>query len=181
MTKSEHIKAVWHRVDLYVINVLVVLLAGAVGAAIMNWLNSIERMQLIDRFPTVRAEERASCVREFKGKIDDLTRLNEQGARSLEDLRTQMSDTHEITAYMLRYLGDRAKVTDARTAAMLKQTRAAAAAANAAQQTSVQVEQKVAVAASKAGEAASTAQAVSKKLDTAVHPPQPAKPWAGAR
>lgn len=37
--------------------------------------------------------------------------------------------THELAPYTLRFLGDRAKVNEARTATMLKQTRAAAAAA----------------------------------------------------
>lgn len=180
MTNTQRLKAFWRRIDIFVLFTLVVLLAAAGGASVMNWINSRERMQLIDRFPMIRAEERAACVREFQGKVDDLTRLNVQGAQSLADLRTQMGETQQLVASTLRFLGDRAKLTDARQAALLKQTREAAIAAASAQQASVQVEKNVAVAATKAGEAASTAQAVSKKLDTAVHPALPAKPWVGS-
>ncbi|WP_321904371.1 hypothetical protein [Paraburkholderia tropica] len=179
MTKGQRLKAVWQRVDIFVLFAMVVLLAMAAGAAVMNWINQRERMQLIDRFPVVRAEERAACVREFTGRINDLTKLNQQGAASLADLRQQMADTHELARFTLQFLGDRARISDAKSAAMLKQTREAAQAATAAQQTSVQVERKVAAAASKADEAASTAQDVSRKLDTAVRPPLPAKPWVG--
>ncbi|QGZ56766.1 hypothetical protein [Paraburkholderia acidiphila] len=179
MTKGQRLKALWHRIDIFVLFAMIVLLAMAAGAAVMNWINQRERMQLVDRFPLVRSEEREACVREFQGKIEDLTRLNQHDAAALDELRTQMADTHELAAYTLRFLGDRARITDARTAAMLKQAREAAQAATAAQQTSVQVERKVTDAATKAGEAASTAQDVSRKLETAVRPPLPAKPWIG--
>ncbi|BCF88657.1 hypothetical protein [Paraburkholderia largidicola] len=188
MTKGEHIKAVWFRVDLYIINVLVVLLAGAVGAAIMNWMNSAERTLLVARFPVVRAEERAACTREFSSQINGLKstlaareEMDKRTAADVADMKTLMQTTNELAAYTLRFLGDRARVNDQRTAAMLKQTKEAAAAASAAQKTTATVEQKVTDVAVKTDEAASTVQAVSKKLDTAVRPALPAKPWAGAR
>ncbi|CAB3783369.1 hypothetical protein LMG28688_01633 [Paraburkholderia caffeinitolerans] len=179
MTKGQRLKAIWHRVDIFVLFAMVVMLAMAAGAAVMNWLNQRERMQLLDRFPGIRAEERASCVREFQGRIDGLTRLNQQGAIALNDLRNQMSDTHELAVQTLTFLADRARITDASTAAMLKQARVAAQTAAATQQSTAQVEKKVTAAATKAGEAASTAQDLSRKLDAAVRAPLPAKPWVG--
>lgn len=179
MTNSQRLKALWFRIDVFFLSTLVVLLAMAAGAGVMNWINQGERMQLVNRFPTVRAEERAACVREFKGRIDDLTQLNERSAQDLADLRPLIKDTHDVAAYTLRFLGDRARISDKRTTAVLQQAKQAAQAATAAQQTSAQVERKVAVAATKADEAASTAQAVSRKLDTATRPALPAKPWAG--
>ncbi|MEX3967254.1 hypothetical protein AB4Y42_34355 [Paraburkholderia sp. EG286B] len=179
MTKGQRLKAFWHRIDIFVLFAMVVLLAMAAGASVMNWVNQRERMQLVDRMPLVRSEEREACVREFKGRIDDLTKMNQHDAAALDDLRNQMADTRELAAYTLRFLGDRARISDATTAAMLKQARQAAAAATAAQQTSAQVEKKVSATATKVDEAASTAQAVSRKLDTAVRPALPAKPWIG--
>lgn len=180
---GESLKATWFRIDIYVGCFLVVVASALAGAAGMNWFNARERMTLIERFPVVRAEERAACTREFTAQINGLKQLNEQGAQALIDLKAQMSDTHEVVAYTLRFLGDRARVTDARTAAMLKQTRQAAAAASVAAAKTEVVEQKVAVAASKADEAASTAKATEKKLDTATHPTAvvPSTPWAGNR
>jgi hypothetical protein len=187
---GESLKATWFRIDIYVGCFLVIVASAAAGAAVMNWFNARERITLIERFPVVRAEERAACTREFSAQIDGLKRLNEQGAQALVALQSQMNDTHNVVAYTLRFLGDRAKISDARTAAMLKQARAAAVAANTAaekteavaQKTEV-VEQKVTVAATKADEAASTAKATEKKLDTATHPTAvvPSTPWAGNR
>ncbi|CAG9256322.1 hypothetical protein [Paraburkholderia caribensis] len=188
MTKGEHIKAVWHRWDLYIVNVLVVVLAGAVGAAIMNWLNSTERASLLTRFPVVRAEERAACTREFSSQINGLKstlaareEMDKRTAADVADMKTLMQTTNELAAYTLRFLGDRARVNDQRTAAMLKQTKEAAAAATAAQKSTATVEQKVNDAAVKADEAASTAKAVGRQLDRATQPTLPAKPWAGSR
>ncbi|AET90691.1 hypothetical protein BYI23_B000840 [Burkholderia sp. YI23] len=107
--------------------------------------------------------------------------MNQQATQALSDIRAQMEDTHEVVAYTLRFLGDRAKLTDARQAALIKQARQAAAAATVAAQKTEAVEQKVTVATAKAVEAASTAKAVDKKLDTAVQPPLQAQPWAGTR
>ncbi|POR52742.1 hypothetical protein B0G62_10439 [Paraburkholderia eburnea] len=179
MTNGQRLKLFWHRIDVFVLSTLVVLLAMAAGAGVMNWLNQRERMQLVDRFPAVRAEERAACVHEFQGRIDDLTQLNERSAQALADLRSLIKDTHDVAQYTLRFLGDRARISDQHTTAVLQQARQAAQAATAAQQTSAQVERKVAVAAAKADEAASTAQAVSQKLDTATRPALPGRPWAG--
>lgn len=180
---GEALKATWYRIDIYVGCLLIIVASAAAGAAGMNWFNARERMTLIERFPIVRAEERAACTREFSAQVNGLKKLNEQGAQALIDLKSQMADTHEVVAYTLRFLGDRARVNDARTAAMLKQTRQAAAAASAAAAKTEVVEQKVAVAASKADEAASTAKATEKKLDTATHPTAvvPSTPWAGNR
>ncbi|MDR5761970.1 hypothetical protein [Caballeronia sp. LZ035] len=171
----------WRQFKLLIAVGLLVLVAGFAGAQWQSRADADERAVLIERFPKVRAEERAACTREFTAQVDGLTALNEQGKRALDDIRAQMEDTHEVVAYTLRFLGDRAKVNDARTAAMLKQTRAAAAAATTAAEKTESVEQKVTVATAKAVEAASTAKAVDKKLDTAVQPPQPAQPWVGNR
>jgi len=146
-----------------------------------------ERTELIRHFPVVRSEERAACMREYSAQIDGLKATaaarderDKQTAADVADMKSLMKTTNDLAAYTLRFLGDRARVNDEHTAAMLKQTREAAAAATAAQKTTVQVEQKVNVAAVKADEAASTAKAVDKKLDTATHPALPAKPWAGS-
>jgi hypothetical protein len=58
-------------------------------------------------------------MREFAGRIEGLQKLNERGDQALIDLKAQMTDTHELAAYTLRNLGDRAKLTDARQATML--------------------------------------------------------------
>lgn len=179
MTPGQRLTNLWHRVAGAAGIFLVFTSAVGVGAAGMYLADRNERMQLVDRFPTVRAEERAACTREFQAQIDGLTKLHEQDSAAFADLRSQMADTHDVVTYTLRYLGDRAKVTDARTGVLLKQAREAANAAAAAQQTTAQVEKKVTVAATKADEAASTAKAVDEKLDTATRPALPAKPWAG--
>jgi hypothetical protein len=167
----------------------------AAGYFLGQWGMSTERAQwadersaLMKRFPVVRAEERAACTREYSAQIDGLKATaaardarDEQTASDVADMKTLMKTTNDLAAYTLRFLGDRARVNDARTATMLKQTREAVVAATAAQQTTVQVEKKVNVAAVKADEAASTAKAVDRKLDTATHPALPSKPWAGAR
>lgn len=167
----------------------------AAGYFLGQWGMSIERakwnderIELTRRFPAVRAEERAACTREYTAQINGLKStaaardaLEKQTAADISDMRVLMKTTNDLAAYTLRFLGDRARVNDQRSAAMLKQTREAAAAAAAAQQTTAQVEQKVNVAAVKADEAASTAKAVDRKLDTATHPALPAKPWAGSR
>ncbi|BCQ23172.1 hypothetical protein NK8_12970 [Caballeronia sp. NK8] len=163
---------------------------AAVGFFIGQWGMSVERASwqaersmYLARFPKVRQETREACTREFAGRIEGLEKLNERSEQALADLKAQMTDTHELAAYTLRFLGDRAKLTDARTATMLKQTRAAAAAAVAAAKKTEVVEQKVSVATASAAEAASTAKATEKKLDTATHPTAvaPSTPWAGSR
>ena len=149
-----------------------------------NW--QAERTAYVKAMPVVRAEERAACMREYSAQIDGLKAtaaardaLDRQTAADVADMKSLMKTTNDLAAYTLRFLGDRARVNDQQSAAMLKQTREAAAAATAAQKTTAQVEQKVNVAAVKADEAASTAKAVDKKLDTAPRPALPAKPWSG--
>lgn len=146
-----------------------------------------ERAGYIKSVPVARAEERAACMREYTAQIDGMKAtaaardaLDRQTAADVADMKSLMKTTNDLAAYTLRFLGDRARVNDAQSAAMLKQAREAAVAATAAQKTTVQVEQKVNVAAVKADEAASTAKAVDRKLDSATHAPLPAKPWAGS-
>lgn len=180
MTRVQRLGNLWHRVAGFVGIFLVAVSLVAIGAAGMYWMDKGERMQLVERFPIVRAEERAACTREFTAKLEGMERLSKQGARAQADIEAQMRTTNELAAYTLRFLGDRARITDARAAVMLEQTRAAAVAANTAAQKSAQIAQKADVAAVKADEAASTAKAIDRRLDTAVHPPLPAKPWAGS-
>lgn len=176
----------WRLVRLLFGFALLLSVAGFVGAQWQQRLDSEERSVLVARFPIVKEQERAACTREFTAKVEGLERVNKQVAQALADNRAQMDDMHELAAYTLRFLGDRAKLNDARQADVIKQARAAAAAANTAakksevvvQKTEV-VEQKVNVATVNAAEAASTAKAVNKRLDTAVQPPQTAKPWIG--
>ncbi|RKE35308.1 hypothetical protein B0G76_1371 [Paraburkholderia sp. BL23I1N1] len=165
----------------------------AAGYFLGQWGMSVERAKwadergaLMKRFPIARADERAACTREYSAQIEGLKAtaaardaMASQTAADVVDMKSLMKTTNDLAAYTLRFLGDRARVNDERSATMLKQTREAAAAATAAQKTTVQVEQKVSVAADKADEAASTAKAVDRKLDTATHPALPAKPWAG--
>jgi hypothetical protein len=169
----------WRQIKLLVAVAMLILVAGFAGAQWQSRADSEERATLIARFPIVKEQERAACTREFTAKIDGLELVNKQGGESLAALKAQMQDMHEIVAYTLRYLGDRAKLNDARQAAIIKQAREAATAANAAAQKTDVVEQKVNVATAKAVEAASTAKAVDKKLETAVQPPLPPQPWMG--
>lgn len=171
----------WRQAKLLVAVTLLILVAGFAGAQWQQRSDAEERATLISRFPVVRADERRACEREFGSQIAGLQRLNEQGSRALADLRGQMDETHEVVAYTLRYLGDRAHINDKRQAEIIAQARKAATAANVAVQKTEVVAQQVNVATAKAVEAASTAKAVDKKLDTAVQPPQPPQPWAGNR
>lgn len=153
--------------------VMVLLLASVAGFCGAQWQqrsDAQERATLISRFPIVRADERRACEREFAGQI-----------AGYKDLKTQMDETHELAAYTLRFLGDRARINDERQSTIIRQARdAAAAAAVAAKKTEV-VEQKVNVATASAAEAASAARAVGKKLDSAVQPARSAQPWIGNR
>lgn len=155
------------------------------GMAVMYWINRAERMQLVNRFPQARATAAASATEaadaKYATQIASLKSENATLKQSQELIAKSVADTNQIASYTLRFLGDRAKLTDARQAALIKQTKQAAEAATVAAQKTEAVEQKVNVAASKADEAASTAKAVDKKLDTAVHPALPPQPWAGNR
>lgn len=171
----------WQQVKLLVAVAMLAAVAGFIGAQWQQRVDSNERTVLLDRFPKVRAEERAACTREFAAKVEGLERVNQRGADDLAAMKQSIDATNQIVAYTLRFLGDRARLTDARQAALIKQARAAAVAANVAAQKTEAVEQKVNVATAKATEAASTAKAVDKKLDTAVQPPKSPQPWAGNR
>ena len=171
----------WQQIKLLVAVAMLAAVAGFIGAQWQQRVDANERAVLIDRFPIVRAQERAACTREFTAQINGLTAVNERGAEDLAAMKQSIADTNQIVAYTLRFLGDRARLTDARQAAMIQQARQAAIAANVAAQKTEVVEQKVTVATAKAVEAASTAKAVDKKLDSAIQPPLPAQPWAGTR
>ena len=190
MTRSQRLKALWTRIDSYVWNILVMLVVAATSAGLMNWFNSHQRAVLLDRFPIVRAQERLSCEKEYDAKISGFRALaverdkREAGqTQAMADLKTQAADLHELVAYILRYMGDRAKVADRNAAIQLKEAKAAAAAAVDAKQKTEQVGAKVEVAVAKADEAASAVKQVDKKLETAVHPTAavPPTPWIGNR
>ncbi|AQG98358.1 hypothetical protein A9R05_05605 [Burkholderia sp. KK1] len=155
------------------------------GMATMYWINRGERMQLLGRFPAARATAAASATEaadaRYAVEIGSLKAQNESLKQSQEIIARSVADTNAIAAYTLRFLGDRARINDARQATLMKQAKEATAAASAAAQKTEAVEQKVAVAATKADEAANTAKAVDKKLETATHPALPAQPWAGSR
>lgn len=138
-----------------------------------------ERNKLIARFPIVRKESYDAGVASSAAKIASLQKQIED----FGDMKAMIAETHELSAYTLRFLGDRAKINDQRTAAMLKQSKVAAAAAVDAKQTVEKVDQKVNVAVVKADEAASAVKSVGKKLETATHPTAavPPTPWAGNR
>lgn len=186
MTGGQRLKTFWNRYDLYVGNVLLVVTSLGVGAGVMNWLNSHERSVLIDRFPIVRAEERAACTREFSAQLTSVRNaaagsaaLAKQTADDMTDLKALMKTTNDLAAYTLRFLGDRAKHADQVNATVLKQTKVAAEAAVDAKQTAQAADQKLNVVAGEAHDAKQTAQAVDKKLETATRPALPAKPWIG--
>lgn len=179
MTRGQRLKALWSRIDAYVWNVLVMVIVAAASAGLVNWFNAHERVVLMDQFPVVRSEERAACTREFAAKMDGLTALNkQQGAASL-DIKRQSEATLATLQALQIWLSRRATVNDQQAASMLKQSRAAAVAAATAAQKTDAVEQQVNVAVVKANDAANTAKAVDKKLETATRPALPAKPWIG--
>lgn len=129
-----------------------------------------ERAAYIKRFPQVRAEERASCTREYEAQLTGLRELGvERDKREAEQTKA-MADLHDLTAYMLRFVGDRARIADKNAAQQLKEARVAAAAAVDAKEKTEQVNQKVEVAVAKADEAASAVKSVDQKLETAVRP-----------
>ena len=173
------INQAWHEVKLLVAVGLLLIVAGFLGAQWQSRADSDERSVLIDRFPIVRAQERASCAKEYDAKVDGLRALGIERDKREAAQTAAMADLHNLTAYTLRFLGDRARINDQRNAAMMKQTAVAAQAAQTVQKTAEQIDRKVAVAVVKADEAAATAKAVDKKLETAVQPPQPPKPWIG--
>ncbi|WP_250451222.1 hypothetical protein [Caballeronia sp. ATUFL_M2_KS44] len=184
------IKEFWHRVDGPIFGVVLLGACCGITYVVKDRIDSSasatwekERAQYVKRFPEVRAEERASCTREYEAKLTGVQALSKQQADDVAAMKKQIDSTNELVAYTLRFLGDRAKVADQRNAAMLKQTKVAAAAAVDAKQTAEKVDQKVNVAVVKADEAASAVKSVDKKLDTATHGTAavPPTPWAGNR
>jgi RNase H-fold protein (predicted Holliday junction resolvase) len=170
-------------VKLLVAVALLVIVAGFVGAQLQQRTdrsqNAVEQQALIDKFPIARADERAKVMKEYAAISAERDKREAAQTQAMADLKQQMAEMHDLNAYTLRFLGDRAKINDMRNAAMLKQTAAATQAAVTVQRTAEQIDQKVNVAVVKADEAAKTAKAVDKKLETAVQPPQSAKPWIG--
>ncbi|WP_438396504.1 hypothetical protein [Caballeronia sp. DA-9] len=156
---------------------------GQRGVSIERDKWDAERNSLNAKFPDVRADERLKCTREYDAKLEGMQKLSKQQADDMADMKRLMQTINDLASYTLRYLGDRAKVADQRNAAMLKQTKVAAAAAIDAKQTAEQVDQKVNVAVTKADEAASAVKSVDKKLDTATHGTAavPPTPWIGNR
>jgi hypothetical protein len=175
----------WQQVKLPVAVGLLVIVAGFLGAQWQQRIDSEERSVLIDRFPKARAAAAASATEaadaKYAAQIKGLEGENAALRSSQALIAKSVADTHEIAAYTLRFLGDRARVTDARQATLIKKANEAALAATAAAQKTEVVEQKINVATAAATAAASTAKAVDKKLETAVQPPQPAQPWIGNR
>lgn len=152
-----------------------------IAAERSNW--QTERKAYIDRFPIVRKQERDSCTREYEAQLAGVRSLSKQQTDDMADMKAQMKTTNDLAAYTLRFLGDRARVSDQRNAVMLKQTKVAADAAVDAKQTAEQVDKKVNVAVIKADEAASAVKSVDKKLDTATRGTAavPSHPWIGDR
>jgi hypothetical protein len=184
------IKELWRRVDGPIFAVVLLAACCAITYVVKDRVDSSaqvawqkERAGYIKRFPEVRAEERASCTREYEAKLGGVQAVAKQQADDMTDMKSLMQTTNDLAAYTLRFLGDRAKINDQRTAAMLRQTQAATAAATSAAIKSAAVETKVAVAVVKADEAASAAKATEKKLDTATRATAavPPTPWIGNR
>ncbi|WP_250467618.1 hypothetical protein [Caballeronia sp. GAFFF2] len=182
------IKEIWRRVDGPVFGVVLLVACCAITYSVKDRVDAIareswetERAAYIKRFPEVRAEERASCTREYEAKLTGVQALSKQQADDVADMKKLMATTNDLAAYTLRFLGDRAKINDQRTAAMMKQTKVAAQAAVDAKQTAQVAEQKASVAAAKLEETATVVKSVDKKLETAQHPALPPQPWAGNR
>jgi chromosome segregation ATPase len=134
-----------------------------------------ERKALSDRIKDIRKEEYAAGVASSTAEIAALKKQIDDAG----DIKAMVSDAHEIVAYTLRFLGKRAEITDARNAALLKQSKTAAAAAVEAKQSLDKVDKKLTEQAVKVDAAASAVQNVEKKLAPLPAPPQPSKGWFG--
>ena len=134
-----------------------------------------ERQALIARFPIVRKESYDAGVASSAAKIAALQKQIDDAG----DIKAMVADAHEIVAYTLRFLGKRAEIADARTAALLKQSKTAAAAAVEAKQSLDKVDKKLTEQAVKVDAAASAVQNVEKKLAPPPAPAQPSKGWFG--
>lgn len=175
----------WQQIRLIVAVLMLLAVAGFVGAQWQQRTDANERMQLVNRFPKVRADAAASATEAANAKsaveISGLKSENQALRDSQELLAKSVADTHEIAAYTLRFLGDRAQKTDARQAALMKQSRETTQKLDVVVQKTAVVEQTAKVAAAQSAEAASTVKEVRKDLRTATQPPLPAKPWVGGR
>lgn len=180
---TEKFKSAWQRFAGLGAILFIAVSVFLAGMALMYWIGRNERMQLVDRIPQVRKNAEAAAAERYKSEIAGLKSENATLNKSMDLIAKSVGDTHDIAAYTLRFLGDRARLTDQRNAAMMKQTKVAADAAVDAKQTAEKVDQKVNVAVVKADEAASTAKAVDKKLETATNRTAlvPPTPWAGNR
>lgn len=180
-------KELWPTVKPFAAVGLLLVVAGFAGAQWQSRLDGDERAALIDRFPKVRAEAAANatqaCQATFAAKMEGLSASNRQYADDMTSLKGLMQTTNDLAAYTLRFLGDRAKVADQHSAAVLKQTREATAAAVDAAQKIAPLEQKVNVAVAKVDAAASGVKSLDKKFETATRPTAavPAQPWIGNR
>ncbi|AMM17521.1 hypothetical protein AX768_25315 [Burkholderia sp. PAMC 28687] len=134
-----------------------------------------ERKAMTARIPVIRKEEYAAGVASSETKIASLQKQIDDAG----DIKAMVQDAHEIVAYTLRFLGKRAEITDARNAALLKQSRTAAAAAVEAKQSLDKVDKKLTEQAVKVDAAASAVQNVEKKLAPPPPPAQPSKGWFG--
>lgn len=139
-----------------------------ISAERFNW--KIERAAYIARYPVVRKQERESCTREYEAQLAGVRSLSKQQTDDMADMKKQMQTTNDLAAYTLRFLGDRAKVADQHSAAVLKQTKEATAAAVDAVHKIVPLEQKVNAAVMKSDEAVVNTKALDKKLETATRP-----------
>lgn len=134
-----------------------------------------ERKALIARFPIVRKESYDAGAASANAKIASMQKqIDDFG-----DMKAMVADAHEIVAYTLRFLGKRAEIADARTAALLKQSKTATAAAVETKQSLEKVDKKLTEQAVKVDAAASAVQNVEKKLAPPPAPAQPSKGWFG--
>lgn len=175
---------IWTSVKPFAAISLLLIVSGFVGAQWQSRLDGNERGALVARFPKVRLEAATAatlaCQQTFAAQIKGLTASNKQYTEDMANLRSLMQTTNDLAAHTLLFLGDRAKVADEHSAAVLKQTKEATAAAVDAAHKIAPLEQKVNVAVMKSDEAVTTTKALDKKLDVSPHPAVPAKPWIGS-
>lgn len=148
---------------------------GQRGVSIERDKWTAERKDLIARFPIVRKEAYDAGVASANAKIASMQKqIDDFG-----DMKAMVADAHEIVAYTLRFLGKRAEIADARTAALLKQTKTATALAVETKQSLDQYGKKIAEQGAKIDATASGVQSVEKKLAPASTPAPAGKGWFG--
>lgn len=145
---------------------------GQWGMAVERDRWQAERKAYIERFPKVRQEERASCMREYDAQLAGIRALGLERDKRVALLTQQNSTLLDFVADLKR----QQVASDARSRQILQAAQVAAVKAN-------EAAVKQDATAKKVDEAASAAKAVEKKLDTATRgtaavPPQP---WAGGR